>query len=60
MSINGSITFIVGILFYHKEHKDISQSSQSFIFKLFNSIILCVLCAFFENSVVNIQLFNNK
>ncbi len=41
-------------LFYHKGHKDITQSSQSTIYMAFNSIILSVLCAFFVNSVVNI------
>ncbi len=46
--------FIVDKLFYHKGHKDITQSSQSDFFKPFNFIFLCVLCAFFENSVVNI------
>jgi|CZCB01.1.fsa_nt_gi hypothetical protein len=46
--------FILGKLFYHKEHKDVTQSSQSFIYMPFNFIILCVLCEFFENFVVNI------
>jgi len=46
--------FIVGKLFNHKGHKGITPSSQSAIFKPFNSVILCVLCAFFENFVVKI------
>jgi len=44
----------LGCLFYHREHQVITQSPQSAIYGPFNFILLCVLCAFFENFVVNI------